>query len=97
MEFLMKPGIKIKRWIFLGFIGMVLSVVGFIEIFSQVGESIAFKVLYLFLSLIGLLIMYIALSEFRSIPFLFNKSINISKFFLLIALNISCLVFSSYQ
>ena len=43
---------------------MVLSVVGFIEIFSQVGESIAFKVLYLFLSLIGLLIMYIALSEF---------------------------------
>ena len=45
MEFLMKPGIKIKRWIFLGFIGMVLSVVGFIEIFSQVGESIAFKVL----------------------------------------------------
>ena len=64
MEFMMKPGIKIKRWIFLGFIGMVLSVVGFIEIFSQVGESIAFKVLYLFLSLIGLLIMYIALSEF---------------------------------
>lgn len=60
----MKPGIKIKRWIFLGFTGMVLSVVGFIEIFSQVGESIAFKVLYLFLSLIGLLIMYIALSEF---------------------------------
>lgn len=60
----MKHGIKIKRWIFLGFIGMVLSVVGFIEIFSQVGESIAFKVLYLFLSLIGLLIMYIALSEF---------------------------------
>ena len=60
----MKPGIKIKRWIFLGFIGMVLSVVGFIEIFSQVGESIAFKVLYLFLSLIGLLIMYIAVSEF---------------------------------
>lgn len=60
----MKPGIKIKRWIFLGFIGMVLSVVGFIGIFSQVGESIAFKVLYLFLSLIGLLIMYIALSEF---------------------------------
>ena len=64
MDFFMKPGIKIKRWIFLGFIGMVLSVVGFIEIFSQVGESIAFKVLYLFLSLIGLLIMYIALSEF---------------------------------
>ena len=60
----MKPGIKIKRWIFLGFIGMVLSVVGFIEIFSQVGDSIAFKVLYLFLSLLGLLIMYIALSEF---------------------------------
>lgn len=74
MEFLMKPGIKIKRWIFLGFIGMVLSVVGFIEIFSQVGESIAFKVLYLFLSLIGLLIMYIALSEFiKSFTALINN------------------------
>ena len=70
----MKPGIKIKRWIFLGFIGMVLSVVGFIEIFSQVGESIAFKVLYLFLSLIGLLIMYIALSEFiKSFTALINN------------------------
>ncbi|WP_196000887.1 YvcK family protein [Clostridium sp. 1001271B_151109_B4] len=64
MEFLMKPGIKIKRWIFLGFIGVILSVVGFIKIFSQAGPNIGFKVLYLFLSLIGLLIIYIALSEF---------------------------------
>ena len=60
----MKPGIKIKRWIFLGFIGVILSVVGFIKIFSQAGPNIGFKVLYLFLSLIGLLIIYIALSEF---------------------------------
>lgn len=70
----MKPGIKIKRWIFLGFIGMVLSVVGFIEIFSQAGSNIGFKVLYLFLSLIGLLIIYVALSEFiRSFIALINN------------------------
>ena len=70
----MKPGIKIKRWIFLGFIGMVLSVVGFIEIFSQEGSNIGFKVLYLFLSLIGLLIIYVALSEFiRSFIALINN------------------------
>lgn len=74
MDFLMKPGIKIKRWIFLGFIGVVLSVVGFIEFFSQAGGSLAFKVLYLFLSLIGLLIMYIALSEvIRSFIALINN------------------------
>ena len=35
MEFLMKPGIKMKRWIFLGFIGVVVLVLGVIEIISN--------------------------------------------------------------
>ena len=31
----MKPGIKIKRWIFLGFVGVVVLVLGVVEIFSN--------------------------------------------------------------
>lgn len=64
MEFLMKPGIKIKRWVFLGFIGVVLLIVGFIEIISNKGYSLSIKAIYLLISIIGILIMYISLSEF---------------------------------
>ena len=32
MDFFMKPGTKIKRWIFLGVIGMILSVIGIVTI-----------------------------------------------------------------
>lgn len=64
MEFLMKPGIKMKRWIFLGFIGVVVLVLGVVEIFSNKGYDNSMRVLYLFLSLIGIVIMYIAFSEF---------------------------------
>ena len=35
MDFFMKPGTKIIRWIFLGVIGMILSVRGIVEIFSN--------------------------------------------------------------
>lgn len=64
MEFLMKPGIKMKRWIFLGFIGVVVLVLGVVEIFSNKDYSSSIRLLYLFLSLIGIVIMYIAFSEF---------------------------------
>lgn len=64
MEFLMKPGIKMKRWIFLGFIGVVVLVLGVVEIFSNKDYSNSIRLLYLFLSLIGIVIMYIAFSEF---------------------------------
>ncbi|MBO5130927.1 MAG: YvcK family protein [Romboutsia sp.] len=64
MEFLMKPGIKMKRWIFLGFIGVVVLVLGVVEIFSNKDCSNSIRLLYLFLSLIGIVIMYIAYSEF---------------------------------
>ena len=64
MEFLMKPGIRMKRWIFLGFIGVVIFVLGIVEIFSNKDYNITIRALYLFLSLIGIVIMYIAFSEF---------------------------------
>ena len=60
----MKPGIRIKRWIFLWFIGVVIFVLGIVEIFSNKDYNSTIRVLYLFLSLIGIVIMYIAFSEF---------------------------------
>lgn len=53
-----------KRWIFLGFIGVVILVLGVVEIFSNKEYSSSIRLLYLFLSLIGIVIMYIAFSEF---------------------------------
>ena len=60
----MKPGIRMKRWIFLGFVGVVILVLGIVEIFSNKDYNSAIRLLYLFLSLIGIVIMYIAFSEF---------------------------------
>ena len=60
----MKPGIKVKRWLFLGFAGVVILVLGVVEIISNKGYDNTIKLLYLFLSIIGILILYIAFSEF---------------------------------
>lgn len=64
MDFFMKPGTKIKRWIFLGVIGMILSVIGIVEIFSNHEHNLSIKLLYLFLTFIGLVMIYISISEF---------------------------------
>ena len=52
MDFFMKPGTKIKRWIFLGVIGMILSVIGIVEIFSKHEHNLSIKLLYLFLTFV---------------------------------------------
>lgn len=64
MDFFMKHGTKIKRWIFLGIIGMILSVIGIVEIFSNHEYNLSIKLLYLFLTGIGLVMIYISVSEF---------------------------------
>ena len=55
MEFLMKPGIRMKRWIFLGFVGVVVLVLGFVEVFSNKYYNSTIRLLYLFLSFIVIL------------------------------------------
>lgn len=70
----MKPGIKVKRWLFIGFIGVVILVLGVVEIISNKGYDNTIKLLYLFLSIIGILILYIAFSEFtKSLISLINS------------------------
>ena len=70
----MKPGIKVKRWLFLGFAGVVILVLGVVEIISNKGYDNTIKLLYLFLSIIGILMLYIAFSEFiKSLISLINS------------------------
>lgn len=74
MEFLMKPGVKMKRWIFTGFVGMVILVLGIVEIFSNKNYNDSIKILYFILSLIGIGIMYFAFSGFiKSFSTLINS------------------------
>ena len=70
----MKPGIKVKRWLFLGFVGVVILVFGVVEIISNKGYDSTIKMLYLLLSIIGILMLYIAFSEFiKSLISLINS------------------------
>ena len=63
MDFLMKPGIKIKRWLFTGFIGLVILIFGIIRLISSVDNTLSRKVFSLFLTILGIVIMVISLSE----------------------------------
>lgn len=63
MDFLMKPGIKIKRWLFTGFIGLVILIFGIIRLISSVDNTLSRKAFSLFLTILGIVIMVISLSE----------------------------------
>ena len=63
MDFFMKPGIKIKRWLFTGFIGLVILIFGIIKLISSVDNTLSLKVFSLFLTILGIVIMVISLSE----------------------------------
>lgn len=63
MDFLMKPGIKIKKWLFTGFIGLVILIFGIIRLISSVDNTLSLKVFSLFLTILGIVIMVISLSE----------------------------------
>ena len=63
-----------KRWIFTGFVGMVILVLGIVEIFSNKNYNDSIKILYFILSLIGIGIMYFAFSGFiKSFSTLINS------------------------
>lgn len=62
-EYLMKPGVKIKRWVFVGFIGTILFSLGIGEIIIHRSYDLTTKMVFLFLGLLGLVIIAIAISE----------------------------------
>lgn len=62
-EYLMKPGLKIKRWVFSGFIGTFFLALGIAQIVINKTHDITLRTLNLFLSLLGVVIIYISISE----------------------------------
>ena len=79
-KYFMKPGIKVKRWIFMGFIGVVFLALSIAKLGTKELSNLSNILLYIFLGLLGLLIILISLSEsFKSIISILNsKNIKIT-------------------
>ena len=56
LNYLMKPGAKIKRWVFLGFVGTILFSLGLGEVFIHKEYDLYSKVLFVLLALLGVIV-----------------------------------------
>lgn len=76
----LKPGIKIKRWLFFGVFGILLIAFGFTELAIRRVYDIYYKVFYGFLNITGIFVIYISIIEsMKSIIALSNRGfINVS-------------------
>lgn len=76
----MRPGIKVKRWIVLGIMGILLIVFGMLEFVRQRGYSIYYIAFYVFLIFSGIFVLYVSVTQgMKSIIGLINKGyINVS-------------------
>lgn len=59
----LKPGIKVKRWIAFGILGILLIAFGFTELVTKRVYDIYYKVFYIFLNLTGIFVIYLAITE----------------------------------
>lgn len=80
LDYLMKPGARIKRWVLLGFVGTILLSLGVGEIFIHKEYDLTSKMVFIFLALLGIVVIVIAISEgLKSILRLINSDkINIT-------------------
>ncbi|SCJ32177.1 LPPG:FO 2-phospho-L-lactate transferase [uncultured Clostridium sp.] len=80
LDYLMKPGARIKRWVLLGFVGTILLSLGVGEIFIHREYDLTSKMVFLFLGLLGVVVIVISISEgLKSILRLINSDkINIT-------------------
>ncbi|MCM8710157.1 uridine diphosphate-N-acetylglucosamine-binding protein YvcK [Clostridium sp. SYSU_GA19001] len=76
----LKPGIKVKRWIMLGILGILMIAFGLVEWIQHRFYSGYYIAFYVFLITVGLFILYLAVTQgMRSFIFLINKGyINVS-------------------
>ncbi|OFI07490.1 gluconeogenesis factor [Clostridium acetireducens DSM 10703] len=76
----LRPGIKVKRWILLGFMGVLFIAFGMIEFVNRRFYSIYYISFYVFLIVSGVFILYISVIQgMRSIIALINKGyLNVS-------------------
>ncbi|WP_139903913.1 gluconeogenesis factor YvcK family protein [Clostridium thermarum] len=70
----LKPGIKVKRWILFGIMGVFLIFFGLVEIVERQFYNIYYKAFWLFLNIIGIFVIYVSITQgMRSIIALINK------------------------
>lgn len=76
----LRPGIKVKRWILLGLMGILFITFGVLEFVNRRFYSIYYISFYLFLMISGLFVLYISVVQgMRSIIALVNKGyLNVS-------------------
>lgn len=76
----LKPGIRVKRWILLGTLGILMIAFGLVEWVQHKWYSIYYIGFYIFLIAAGCFILYLAVTQgMRSFIFLINKGyINVS-------------------
>jgi uncharacterized cofD-like protein len=76
----MRPGIKVKRWVILGIMGILLIAFGILEWVRYRYYSAPFILFYVFLLVAGIFVLYIAVTQgIRSIIVLINKGyLNVS-------------------
>lgn len=69
----LKPGIKVKRWIIFGILGVLLIAFGFTELVNRRLYDLYYKVFYTFLNLSGIFVIYISVTEaMKSVIVLIN-------------------------
>lgn len=75
-----KVGIKVKRWVLLGIMGILLIVFGFLEFVSKKFYSYYYISFYIFLTAVGIFSLYISVTQgMKSIIALINKGyLNVS-------------------
>lgn len=70
----LRPGVKIKRWLFFGIFGILLIAFGFTELAVRRVYDIYYKIFYIFLNITGVLVIYISVIEsMKAIIALNNK------------------------
>jgi len=69
-----RPGVKLKRWIFFGIFGVLLIAFGFTELVTRRVYDIYYKIFYICLNLTGIFVIYISITEMiKSIVALTSK------------------------
>ena len=70
----LKPGIKVKRWLAFGVLGVLLIVFGIIELINRREYTVAFRMFYITLIFTGVFVIYLSTVEImKSVIYLVNK------------------------
>ncbi|MBN1069160.1 YvcK family protein [Clostridium botulinum] len=71
---LIKPGIKVKRWLFFGIFGILLIAFGFTELVTHRVYDLYYRIFYVLLNITGIFVIYISVTEsMKSIIALVNR------------------------